>query len=111
MSTQNGIAQKIDAHQIPTSASNADMFSVAKSERNGVPYTINCIRFFEGGEIKKQSHDDEHFVYCKSGTIVVGVGAVENILTEGMFVNIPPNVEHSFVNPAEEATEILILKI
>lgn len=106
-------AQRLDAKPLTPSASlsKADIFSLAKSERKGVPYTVNYIRFSAKGGIAIQSHEDEHFIYCKSGRIAITVDGEESILDAGMCLNIPPLAPHGFRNTEPGVTEILILKI
>ena len=106
-------AQRLDAKPLTPSASlsRAEIFSLARSERRGVPYTVNAIRFFAGGGIAVQSHEDEHFVYCASGRIAIAVDGEESVLEAGMCLNIPPQAAHGFRNLEPGPTEILILKI
>ncbi len=95
----------------PPTLKKADIFSLVKSERKGCPYSINSITFSSGGTIDEQTHDDEHFIYVAAGTIDITIGGTEHSISEGKYIYVPGNINHSFVNKTDARATIIILKI
>ena len=80
------------------------------SSRDGAP--TFSMRFFEvgvGGSIHPHHHPWEHEIFVLSGEGRIRIGSTWYRVSGGMFIYIPPNVEHEYVNTGGEALKFLCL--
>jgi len=94
-----------------TTMINAELYELVTQEKHGTSFSFNIMKIGPGGEVKVQSHRDQHAIYILSGKCRVLFGEESVDMEEGGYAYIPPDLTHSFTNVGTDPTEVLILKI
>ena len=82
---------------------------ISKNETEGTYSVIEAKVFPDGGPIPHiQTREHEGF-YILKGEIVFNVEGKEIVAKSGTFVNVPPNVTHSFKNKTDQEAKMLII--
>lgn len=72
-------------------------------------YTLRTFTLEPGGHTPKHTHDWEHVNYVIKGKGRLLVDGEVQDIKEKDFAFVPPNTEHQFTNPHEEAFEFICI--
>jgi quercetin dioxygenase-like cupin family protein len=80
------------------------------SEKDGAStFSMRLFEIDAGGKILAHSHPWEHEIFILSGTVKIRIGSKWYVVREGMFLYIPPNVEHEYINAGTEQLRFLCI--
>jgi quercetin dioxygenase-like cupin family protein len=72
-------------------------------------HTLRVFRIEPGGHTPRHQHDWEHVNYCISGSAKLRIGDEVTEFQQGDFAFVPPNTDHQFTNPFDEAVEFICI--
>ena len=72
-------------------------------------YTLRTFTIEPGGHTPEHSHDWEHVNYVIKGKGRLMIDGREQDIHERDFAFVPPNVQHQFSNPFDEAFEFICI--
>ncbi len=70
-------------------------------------YTMRTFTIAPGGNTPRHAHDWEHVNYVIRGRGRLMIDGKDNDVSEKDFAFVPPNREHQFTNPYDEAFEFI----
>lgn len=72
-------------------------------------YTLRTFTLEPGGHTPRHAHDWEHVNYVIRGRGQLMIDGKKDEIGEKDFAFVPPNIEHQFTNPFDEAFEFICI--
>ena len=80
-----------------------------KGEDGARAAAMRYFQIFPKGKIYRHHHPWEHEIFITKGSGELRIGSKWYSVKQGMFIFIPPNVEHEYVNKGSESFEFICI--
>ena len=105
-----GDKKKVIAKTTPNMV-DTELYELVTQDKHGASFSFNIMKIKPGGEVKRQSHSEQHAIYVISGKCRILLGDEWVDMEHGGYAYIPSYLDHSFTNAGTGPAEVLILKL